>query len=109
MFLIKKHNFLEFSKSLYKTSRMKQFNYQIIFGVKCNSKWGKTNKENPVRISHNLNFGDFLILRKMQENANKIQYVYKAMVVLHICNKILGIPSPAYPGNKNQILMLIKF
>ena len=44
-----------------------------------------------------------------EENANKIQYVYKAMVVLHICNRILGIPSPGYPGNKNQILMLIKF
>ena len=41
--------------------------------------------------------------------ANKIHYVYKAMVVLHICNRILGIPSPVYTGNKNQILMLIKF
>ena len=92
---------------------MKNFDYQIIFGVKCNSKWGQTNKENPVTISHNLNFGvfgDILILRKMQgENANKIHYVYKAMVVLHLCNRILGIPSSGYPGNKNQILMLIKF
>ena len=59
MFLTKKHNFLEFSKSLYKTSRMKHSDYQIIFGVKCNSKWGQTNKENPVQISHNLNFGVF--------------------------------------------------
>ena len=33
MFLTKKHNFLEFSKTLYKTSNMKYFDYQIIFGV----------------------------------------------------------------------------
>ena len=59
MLLTKKHNFLEFSKCLYKTSRIKHFDYQIIFGVKCNSKWGQTNKENPVKISHNLNFGVF--------------------------------------------------
>ena len=42
------------------------------------------------------------------ENANKIYHIYKAMVVRHICNRILGIPSPRYPGNKIQILMLIK-
>ena len=49
-------------------------------------------------------------LRKMQgENANKIHHVYNAIIVLHICNKIWGIPSPGYPGNKNQILMLMKF
>ena len=36
-----------------------------------------------------LYFGESLILRKMQgENANKIHYVYNAMVVLHICNRI---------------------
>ena len=43
------------------------------------------------------------------ENANKIHYVYKVMVVQHICNSILGIPSPGYPGNKIQILMPSKF
>ena len=59
MFLTKKHNFLQFSKILYKTSRMNNFDYKIIFGVKCNSKWGQTNKENPVTISHNLNFWVF--------------------------------------------------
>ena len=32
-----------------------------------------------------------------------------AMVVLPTCNRILGIPSLGNPGNKNQILMLIKF
>ena len=70
--------------------------------MKFNSKWVQTNKENPVTFSHYLNFGDFLILRNMQgEKANKIQYVYKAMVVLHICNRTLGISSPGYPGKKN--------
>ena len=91
---------------------MQRFDYQIIFGVKCKSKRGQTNKENLVSISHDLIFfsGGFLILRKTQgENANKIQYVYKAIIVLHIRNRNLGIPSPGYPGNKNQILMLIKF
>ena len=39
------------------------YEYVMIFGsysgVECNSKWGQTNKENPVTISHNLNFGVF--------------------------------------------------
>ena len=59
MFLAKNHKFLEFSKSLFYTSKMHYFDYQIIFGVKCNSKWGQTNKENLVSISHHLNFGVF--------------------------------------------------
>ena len=28
------------------------------------------------------------------ENANKTYHVYKAMAVLHICNRMFGIPSP---------------
>ena len=69
------------------------------FGVKCSSKWGQTNKEDLVSISHNRNFGEFLILQKMQgENANIIiHHVYKAMVVIQIFNRILGIPSSGYP------------
>ena len=35
-------------------------------------------------------------------------HAYTALVVLHISNRILGILSPGYPGNKNQILMLMK-
>ena len=35
--------------------------------------------------------------------------IYEAMVVLHICYIILGIPSQGYPGNKIQILKLIRF
>ena len=81
--------------------------------MKCNSMWGQTNKENLFSISHNFNFGYFgelLILPNMQgENANKIHQIYNAMIVLHICNRILGITSLGYPGNKNQILMLIMF
>ena len=38
------------------------------------------------------------------ENANKIHYVYNAMVVLHICNRILGIPSPGYPEKRKSNL-----
>ena len=83
--------------------------------MKCISKLGQTNKEDLVPISHNINFGDFnefLVLRKIQgENANKNNHVHKAMVLLHIRSRNLGIPSLGYPGNsgKNQILMLIKF
>ena len=29
-----------------------------------------------------------------EENSNKIFHAYKAMVVLHICNRTSGIPSP---------------
>ena len=36
------------------------------------------------------------------ENANKIHYVYNGMVVLHICNRILGIPSPGYPEKRKS-------
>ena len=92
---------------------MQHFDYQIIFGVKCNSKWGLGTTwyppwYPPVKNVILGDFSKFVILLKMQgENANKIYHVYKA-VVLHICNRILGIPSPEYPGNKNQILMLIK-
>ena len=113
MFFAINYKFLEFSKSLYYTSKMHYFDYQIIFGVNCNSKWGKRNKKILVSISHYLNLGyfdEFLILRKMQgENTNEIHHVYNAIVVLHICNRILGIPLPGYHRNKNQILMLIKF
>ena len=38
------------------------------------------------------------------ENANKIDYVYNAMVVLHICNRIWGIPSPGYPEKRKSNL-----
>ena len=31
---------------------MKHFDYQIIFGVQCNSKWGQTNKETPVHYAN---------------------------------------------------------
>ena len=55
MFITKNQNFLEFSKSLYKTSKMQQIDFQIIFGVKGNSTWGQTNKEDLVSINHNLN------------------------------------------------------
>ena len=33
-----------------------------------------------------------------------IHHVYNAMVVLHICKSILGIPLPEYPGSKNSNL-----
>ena len=48
-------------------------------------------------------FGEFSILPKRQgEIANKNHYVYKVVVVLHICNRNLGILSPGYPGNKDH-------
>ena len=56
-----------------------------------------------------LDFLEFVILQKCSEKkANKIYHIYKAIVVLHIYNRILGIPLPGYPGNKNHIVMLIK-
>ena len=88
MLSTKIHSFLEFSKSLYKTSlTMQHFHYQIIFGVKCNSKWRQTDKENlqSVTISILGYLGEFRILGQMQgENANKIPYFYKAMVMSYI-------------------------
>ena len=44
----------------------------------------------------------------LKENADKIDHVYKAMVVLHIYNRIMGISLPGYPRSKNYIMMLIK-
>ena len=35
------------------------FDSQIIFGVKCNSKWGQTSNKDLVSISHYLNVGVF--------------------------------------------------
>ena len=72
------------------------------------------NKEDLVSISHDLILGDILVIfyfceKMLGENANKIHYLYKAMVVLHICHRILGIPSSGYPGNENQISMLFRF
>ena len=55
-------------------------------------------------------FGEFLKLRKMQEqNANKIHYVYNALVVLHICISLWVFHHQDILKNENQILMLIKF
>ena len=43
-------------------------------------------------------------MRKMQgENANRVHNVYKAMVVQHISERILGIPSLGYPGKKSNV------
>ena len=87
-----------------------------IFGVKNHVNtifWNfqiKKNLYQSVTISILGYFSDFLFCKKMQgENANKIHYPYKAIFVLHIFNRILGIPLPGYHGNKNQILMFIKF
>ena len=35
--------------------------------------------------------------------------VYKKIVMLHICNKFLGIRLTGYPANRNKRLALIKF
>ena len=43
----------------------------------------------------------FLTLRKNAENANKSYHVYKVIVMLHVCNKILGIRLTGYPANRN--------
>ena len=102
MILAKNHKILKFSKGLYKTSRMQHFDYQIIFGVKCNSELGQMNKKPCINQSRSQLrvFGEFLILRKMrEENANKNHYVYEMMVVLRICYRKFGIPSPGYPGS----------
>ena len=65
------------------------------FRVKCNSNGNKRIKKTvyqSVTILILGYFGDFFILRIMHgENANNIHYVYEAMVVLHIYNRILGI------------------
>ena len=50
---------------------MQHFDYQILFGVECNSKWGQTNKESLVSISHDLNFGDFGDFFKMHGEKGK--------------------------------------
>ena len=78
-------------------------------------KWDKRIKKTldplwypPVSIAFLGYFCKIVFLRKiLRENAYKIYHVYKAMAVLHSCNGILDIPSTRYPGNKNQILMLI--
>ena len=44
---------------------------------------------------------NLLFCEKCEEKTQtKFYHVYKTMVVLHICNRILGIPSQEYPGNK---------
>ena len=71
--------------------------------------WGQPGIHHGIHQSQ-LQFGGiFVSLRKMrEENANEIYHGYKAMVVLHICRRILGFPSPGYPGAKYQIVMFIK-
>ena len=110
----RKHIFFYQKSQIYGLfKKVQHFDNQIvIFAVLCNSKWGQTNKLNlvsSVTITILGDFCEFVILRKMLgENANKIYQVYKGMDVLHIFNRILGIPLPGYLGNKNHILILIK-
>ena len=55
-----------------------------------------------------LGISEFTKNASLGENANKIHYYTSNVMVVHYtCNKVLGIPSKGYPGNKNQILMLI--
>ena len=70
----------------------------------------KLNKEAAI---HNCNFRGSVCFatlgKQFAENANRIYHVYKAIVVLHIYNKILGIGLAGHFTNKNKSLALINY
>ena len=90
----KNHKFLEFSKSLSKTSKKQQFDYEHISAVRCKSERGQLTTLEKVASGHNYNFRGcwcffffffFLPLQEQSaENANESYYVCKVIIVLHI-------------------------
>ena len=105
-FLTKNREFLEFLKSLFKTSGIQNLDYENNFTVLCTSERGQMIKLNKKPTNKNFKFEGvlfFLTLRiQLAENANKSYHDYTVIVVLHIYNKTLGTRLAGYPEIKNK-------
>ena len=107
VFLIINHKFLEFLKSLSKTSKIQHIDYENISTVLCTSERGQMTKFNKIATNQNFKFEGWVVFfatlqKQVAEKANKSYHICKVIVVLHIHNKSLGIRLAGHPANKNK-------